>query len=63
LEYLERQMARAMREGSSMGVTLADVDHFKTVNGSYGHQVGDAVLKRTAEIFSVARRPYDAVGR
>src|SRR5277367_1182321 len=63
LEYLEQQMARAMRERSSLGVILADVDHFKKVNDSYGHQAGDAVLKKIAEILGAALRPYDAVGR
>ena len=63
LEYLERQMARAMRERSSLGVILADVDHFKRVSDTYGHQAGDAVLKKMAEILSAALRPYDVVGR
>jgi diguanylate cyclase (GGDEF)-like protein len=63
LEYLERQMARASRERSSIGVILVDVDHFKKVNDTYGHQTGDAVLKKMGEIFNSALRPYDAVGR
>lgn len=63
LEYLDRQLARAMRERKGLGVILADVDHFKKVNDSYGHQAGDAVLRRLAEILRVELRPYDAVGR
>jgi diguanylate cyclase (GGDEF)-like protein len=63
MDSLERQMVRAMRERSSLGVILADVDHFKKVNDTYGHQTGDAVLKRVAEIMSATVRPYDIVGR
>lgn len=63
LEHLDRQLARTMREKNSLAVILADVDHFKKVNDTYGHQAGDAVLKRMAEILRVELRPYDAVGR
>lgn len=63
LEYMERQMARAVRERLPIGIILADVDHFKKVNDTFGHQAGDAVLKKIAEILGAALRPYDAVGR
>jgi diguanylate cyclase (GGDEF)-like protein len=63
LEYLERQMARALREQSSIGVILADVDYFKKVNDTHGHLAGDAVLRRIAAILNTDLRPYDAAGR
>ncbi len=63
LEYLERQMARAMREKSSIGIILADVDDFKKINDTHGHLAGDVVLRRIAVIFNADLRPYDAVGR
>jgi len=63
LEYLDRQLARAMREKTSLAAILADVDHFKKVNDTYGHQAGDMVLKRMGELLRVELRPYDSVGR
>jgi len=63
LEYLERQMARAVREQSSIGIILADVDYFKKINDTNGHLAGDAVLRRIAVILNADLRPYDAVGR
>ena len=63
LEYLERQMARATREQSSIGIILADVDYFKKVNDTHGHLAGDVVLRRIAAILNTDLRPYDAVGR
>jgi diguanylate cyclase (GGDEF)-like protein len=63
LEYLERQLARATREGSSIGVILADVDYFKRINDTLGHQTGDAVLEKISVLLCADLRPYDVVGR
>ena len=64
LEFLERQLARAEREGNSpVSLILADVDHFKQVNDSYGHLAGDAVLRETAQTIRKSIRSYDGVGR
>jgi two-component system cell cycle response regulator len=63
LDRLDRELARAGREGHPVGVLLADVDHFKRINDSLGHLIGDAVLRQTALRLLDALRPYDAVGR
>jgi len=63
LEAINRERSRQSREGSSFGVILIDVDHFKRVNDGCGHLTGDLVLKTIAERIAACVRPYDTVGR
>lgn len=63
LEQLEREIARATREQTPLGVLIADLDHFKTLNDSYGHLCGDDVIREAAQRFGEAMRTYDWVGR
>jgi diguanylate cyclase (GGDEF)-like protein len=63
MEILERELARTHREGTSLGVILGDLDHFKKINDTHGHRAGDAVLRETARRMEVGMRPYDYLGR
>ena len=60
---LEVEHARAQRYQRPYVVLLADVDHFKQVNDSYGHDAGDAVLVELANQMSTSVRIEDKVGR
>lgn len=63
LEILEREIARAARSGTAVGVVMVDFDHFKGVNDTHGHLVGDAVLVEATKRMLASIRPYDALGR
>ena len=63
LEFLERELARARRRPEPLSVMVIDVDHFKAVNDTHGHQAGDIVLQAVARRLAGAMRAYDWVGR
>ena len=62
-EAVERELARAARQGSSIGVALFDLDFFKRVNDEFGHQVGDRVLQRFAGCLRGSLRAGDVAAR
>ncbi len=53
---LNEEMARVQRHGGDLSLFIADIDHFKQVNDSYGHQQGDIVLKELATILRYSVR-------
>ena len=63
LETLEKEVWRARREGLPLGILIADLDNFKSINDTYGHLAGDTVLRETTRRMQSDVRPYDAVGR
>jgi two-component system cell cycle response regulator len=63
MDILQRELARSSREKRPFGLVLADLDHFKTINDTYGHFAGDAVLREFVRRMSGSMRPYDAIGR
>ena len=62
-EQLNREMVRAERADRSLGLLIIDVDRFKSVNDTYGHPAGDAVLRQVADRLRVSARGYDVVAR
>jgi len=62
-DWATRQLSGAARYGFSFLVVLADLDHFKTVNDTHGHDAGDTVLKKFSEILKNNSRRSDICGR
>lgn len=49
-EYLENTVVKAFAEGKCVNIVMCDIDHFKSVNDTYGHDAGDVILKGTAAV-------------
>jgi diguanylate cyclase (GGDEF)-like protein len=62
-ESLERELGRAGRTGQPVNLLILDIDHFKKINDTYGHQTGDAVLRAVSRRLSETIRVGDVVAR
>jgi diguanylate cyclase (GGDEF)-like protein len=62
-ETIGRELPRARRMNQSVGVIVLDIDHFKLLNDTYGHDAGDIVLAKTGELLRSASRKGDIACR
>ena len=60
---LEEEFSRAARYGMPLSVIMLDIDDFKKINDTYGHQVGDKVLQRVSSLLKTLMRKVDIVAR
>ena len=60
---LTARLAENRRYGDAFGILFIDIDHFKAVNDTHGHEVGDQVLRLVATTLTRSMRPFDVAGR
>jgi diguanylate cyclase (GGDEF)-like protein len=63
IKQLQNEVIRAERYQTSLSISMIDIDHFKRINDSYGHTIGDQVLFQLANILQESVRDPDTVGR
>lgn len=63
IQLFEKEIKKQAISGGDVSFVMLDIDHFKKINDSYGHTIGDAVLKELAMILSTSIKDSDYVGR
>jgi diguanylate cyclase (GGDEF)-like protein len=63
MDRSELELSRTKRYDNALSVLMLDIDHFKQINDTYGHQAGDMVLKSLALTFQEVLRNVDIIGR
>lgn len=63
LDFLEREIARAIRFGRSLALIMFDIDHFKAINDKYGHLAGDHILKELCVLLKKVVRKEELLAR
>jgi len=62
-QQLAREVSRAARTGRELALIAIDIDHFKTINDTFGHLAGDAVIQEVGELLRSVARTGDVVAR
>lgn len=63
IDSASKKVSRALRHRYNLWVLMIDIDHFKRINDTYGHPIGDEVLKQVAEILALDKRSEDIASR